>query len=180
MLEGFKEKKSKNLLNAIENAKGREYHRFINSLGIEHIGEVASKVLSYEFGENFLDVTKEKIVECDGFGEEMAESVVEFIRVNRETILKLQEILKPKLPAKKDYIASNPFKDKTVVLTGTMSQSRGEIKNMLENLGAKVSSSISKKTDFLIYGKDAGSKYDKALKLGVECIDEISMKGMLF
>jgi len=171
-LEGFKEKKSQNLLDALQNAKGKEYWRFINSLGIEHIGEVASKTLADEFGFSWIDATKEQIAQCDGIGEEMAESVVEFVRVNRETILKLQEILQPQEPIKKDEAKDNKFKGKTVVLTGTMSKSRGEIKEMLENLGAKVSSSVSKKTDFLIYGEDAGSKYDKAMKLGVECLAE--------
>ncbi len=171
-LEGFKEKKSQNLLDALQNAKGKEYYRFINSLGIEHIGEVASKTLADEFGFAWIDATKEQIAQCDGIGEEMAESVVEFVRVNRETILKLQEILQPLEPIKKDEAKDNKFKGKTVVLTGTMSKSRGEIKEMLENLGAKVSSSVSKKTDFLIYGEDAGSKYDKAMNLGVECLAE--------
>jgi len=178
-LEGFKEKKSQNLLDAIENAKGCQYWRFINSLGIEHIGEVASKTLSESFGSAFIDRTKEQIMECDGIGEEMAESVLEFVRVNKETILKLQEILKPIEPAKKQEAEENPFKDKTVVLTGTMSESRGIIKEMLESLGAKVSSSVSKKTDFLIYGEDAGSKYEKALGLGVKCLDENSMRDMM-
>ena len=178
-LEGFKEKKSQNLLNSLENAKGCEYWRFVNSLGIEHIGEVASKTLSDNFGFAFIDVTKEQIVGCDGIGEEMAESVLEFVRVNRDTILKLQEILKPKEPVKKEEAKENPFKAKTAVLTGTMSESRGAIKEMLENLGAKVSGSVSKKTDFLIYGEDAGSKYDKAMSLAVECLTEEDMRKMI-
>ncbi len=178
-LEGFKEKKSQNLLDAIENAKGCEYWRFINSLGIEHIGEVASKTLSDNFGFGFIDATKEQIMACEGIGEEMAESVLEFVRVNKEIILQLQNILQPQEPVKKDEAKENPFKGKTVVLTGTMSRSRGVIKEMLESLGAKVSGSVSKKTDFLIYGEDAGSKYDKAMTLGVECLDEDEMRKMI-
>jgi len=175
-LEGFKAKKAKNLLNAIENAKGCEYWRFINSLGIEHIGEVASKTLSDNFGFGFIDATKEQILKCDGIGEEMAESVLEFVRVNKQNIIKLQDILQPLEPEKKTEAKENPFKNTTVVLTGTMSESRGKIKELLESLGAKVSSSISKKTDFLIYGEDAGSKYDKALKLGVRILTEDEMR----
>jgi len=174
-LEGFKEKKAQNLLNSLENAKGCDYWRFINSLGIEHIGEVASKTLAEAFGFEFVNATKEQIIECDGIGEEMAESVLEFVRVNRETIEKLQTILEPKEPVKREEAEDNPFKGKTVVLTGTMSQSRGAIKEMLESLGAKVSGSVSKKTDFLIYGEDAGSKYDKAVKLGVKTLSEDEM-----
>jgi len=178
-LEGFKEKKSQNLLNSLENAKGKDHWRFINSLGIEHVGEVASKTLSEAFGFSFVDATKEQIIECDGIGEEMAESVLEFVRVNREIIATLQEILQPLEPIKKEEAKENPFKDKTVVLTGTMSQSRGTIKEMLESLGAKVSGSVSKKTNFLIYGEDAGSKYDKAISLGVACLLEEDMTKMI-
>ncbi len=178
-LEGFKEKKAQNLLNSLENAKGCEYWRFINSLGIEHIGEVASKTLAEAFGFGFVDATKEQIVECDGIGEEMAESVLEFVRVNRQTIEKLQEILQPKEPQKRLEAKENPFKGKTVVLTGTMSESRGAIKEMLESLGAKVSGSVSKKTNYLIYGEDAGSKYDKAVSLGVSTLTESEMRELI-
>ena len=175
-LEGFKEKKSQNLLDSLQNAKGCDYWRFINSLGIEHVGEVASKTLSENFGFSFIDATKEQIIDCDGIGEEMAESVLEFVRVNKDTILKLQDILQPLEPIQKEEAKENPFKGKTAVLTGTMSESRGAIKEMLEELGAKVSGSVSKKTDFLIYGEDAGSKYDKAMSLGVECLTEQEMR----
>lgn len=178
-LEGFKEKKSQNLLDALSNAKGSDYWRFINSLGIEHIGEVASKTLAENFGFGFVDVTKEQLLACDGIGEEMAESVLEFVRVNAQTIEKLQSILKPQEPMKREEAEENPFKGKTVVLTGSMSESRGVIKEMLEALGAKVSGSVSKKTDFLIYGEDAGSKYDKAESLGVKTLSENEMKEML-
>ncbi len=175
-LDGFKEKKSRNLLNSLQNAKGCDYWRFINSLGIEHIGEVASKTLSERFGSGFIDAAKDEIVACDGVGEEMAESVLEFVRVNRETILKLQTILKPLEPKKREEAKENPFKAKSVVLTGSMSQSRDEIKEMLEELGAKVVSSVSKKTAFVIYGEDAGSKYDKAMSLGVAVLSEKEMR----
>jgi len=132
--------------------------------------------LSNNFGSNFINVSKEEIFACDGIREEMAESVLEFVRVNRDTILKLQEILQPVEPVKKEEAKDNPFKGKTVVLTGTMSESRGTIKEMLEEFGAKVSGSVSKKTDFLIYGEDAGSKYDKAVSLGVKCLTEQEMR----
>ena len=178
-LEGFKEKKSQNLLDSLQNAKGCDYWRFINSLGIEHVGEVASKTLSDSFGFGFVDATKEQIIECDGIGEEMAESVLEFVRVNRETILNLQNILQPLEPVQREEAVENPFKGKTAVLTGTMSESRGAIKEMLENLGAKVSGSVSKKTDFLIYGEDAGSKYDKAESLGVKTLTESEMRELV-
>ncbi len=175
-LDGFKEKKAQNLLHALEAVKGCEYWRFLNSLGIEHIGEVASKTISTHFGSSFLDATKEEILALDGVGEEMAESVLEFVRVNKSFILTLQNILKPLEPLQKEEAKENIFKGKSVVLTGSMSLPRDAIKEILESLGARVVSSVSKKTDFLIYGEDAGSKHDKALSLGVTCINEEEMR----
>lgn len=175
-LEGFKEKKAQNLLDSLEAAKGCDYWRFVNSLGIEHIGEVASKTLSSRFGSGFIDASKDELIALEGFGEEMAESVLEFVRVNRDTILKLQEILRPLEPKQREEAKENPFKGKSVVLTGSMSESRDAIKEMLEALGAKVVSSVSKKTDFVIYGEDAGSKYDKAVDLGVAVLSEQEMR----
>ena len=178
-LEGFKQKKSQNLIEAIANSKEKECWRFVNGMGIEHIGEVASKALCENFGLGFVHANKEQLLEIEGIGEEMAESLLEFVRVNGEYIQRLQLALEPKEPEAKVEAAENPFKAKTVVLTGTMSESRGNIKTMLESLGAKVSGSVSKKTDFLIYGEDAGSKYDKAISLGVEAITEEYMREII-
>ena len=108
----------------------------------------------------------------------MANSLLEFIRVNQTVIEKLFCIIQPTVQEKK-VIDPNPFKDTTIVLTGTMSVSRGVVKEQLENLGAKVSGSVSKKTDYLIYGKDAGSKYDKAINLGVKTLNEEEYKKLL-
>lgn len=173
-LEGFKEKKINNLLNAIENSKNSELYRVLTALGIEHIGEVASKSICSKFGLDLVDVSFEDLISIDGIGEQMANSFLEFFRVNRQFVLKLFDILKPKVIIKEEA-KDNPFKNKTVVITGTMSKSRDEIKLFLEDLGAKVSSSVSKKTDFLIYGEDAGSKYDKAIELGIEILTEDEM-----
>ncbi len=173
-LEGFKHKKAQNLLNAIKKSKGAACWRFINALGIEHIGEVASKKICQNYGLGFIDLTKEELMAIDGFGEEMAESFLEFMRVNRKKVQRLIEIIKPYPPEKEEKIQS-PFTGKTVVLTGTMKKSRGEIKAMLERLGAKVTGSVSRHTDYVIYGNDPGSKYDKAKKLGVELMSEERM-----
>ncbi len=177
-LEGFKEKKVNNLLNAIESVKGAECWRFVNALGIEHIGEVASKKICQRFGIDFLNATKEELLDIEGFGEEMAESVLEFLRVNKELVTKLLSIITPKNPDIKE-IKESPFTGKTVVLTGTMSEPRSKIKEELENLGAKVTNSVSKKTDFVIYGEDAGSKLEKAKKFGVATISEDKMREMI-
>ncbi|RXK14678.1 DNA ligase (NAD(+)) LigA [Halarcobacter mediterraneus] len=177
-LEGFKEKKISNLLNAIENTKGTELHRVINALGIEHIGEVASKQICLEFGLEVINIDLDSLIALDGIGEQMAKSFVDFMRVNKELVSKLIEIINPKVEVKQE-VSENAFKGKTVVLTGTMSKSRGIIKKDLEALGAKVSSSVSKKTDYLIYGEDAGSKYDKAVDLGVSTLTEEQMLEMI-
>ncbi len=177
-LEGFKEKKINNLLNAIENTKGTQLHRIINALGIEHIGEVASKQICLEFGLNVINIDIDSLIALDGIGEQMAKSYVEFMRVNKILVEKLIEIIQP-LVEEKVEVSENAFKGTTVVLTGTMSVSRGIIKKQLEALGAKVSSSVSKKTDYLIYGEDAGSKYDKAIDLGVKTLTEDEMNAMI-
>ena len=136
-------------------------------------------MIAQKFGLGFLAVTKEQLVEIDGIGEEMAESFLEFLRVNEQTIKYLLEVINPLEPELRAEAEENPFKAKTVVLTGTMSESRGAIKEMLENLGAKVSGSVSKKTDYVIYGEDAGSKYDKAVDLGVATLTEDEMRALL-
>lgn len=177
-LEGFKEKKINNLLNAIENTKGTALYRIINALGIEHIGEVASKQICLEFGLNVINITFEELITLDGIGEQMANSFCEFMRVNKEVVLKLFEIITPMVEEKKE-IEENNFKGKTIVLTGTMSVSRGDIKKMLEDMGAKIASSVSKKTDFVIYGEDAGSKYDKAIELNVKVLTEEEMNQLI-
>ncbi|WP_457595184.1 NAD-dependent DNA ligase LigA [Hydrogenimonas sp.] len=173
-LEGFKEKRAQNLLDAIERSKGAECWRFINGLGIEHIGEVASKKICETFGLDFMDLDREALLSIEGFGEEMAESFLEFMRVNREKVGRLLAIIRPHAPEKEEVVES-PFTGKRVVLTGTMKKPRGEIKAMLEHLGAKVTGSVSKATDYVIYGEDPGSKYEKAKKLGVALMSEEKM-----
>ncbi len=173
-LEGFKEKKSKNLIDSIEKSKTVQLHKFINALGIEHIGEVAAIKLADNFKDNWFNVGYEKIIEVDGFGEEIAKSLEEFVRVNKEKILNLVQILNIQMP-KKIVIIDSIFTGKTVVLTGTMSQSRSEITQILEHYGAKVTKSVSKKTGFLIFGKEAGSNLEKAKKLGVTVMSEEEM-----
>ena len=176
-LDGFKEKKINNLLNAIENTKTTTLHRIINALGIEHIGEVASKQICLEFGLKVVDISFDELINLDGIGEQMANSFCEFMRVNKKLVLKLFEIINPTVEEKIE-VEENNFKNKTIVLTGTMSVSRGDIKKKLELLGAKISSSVSKKTDFVIYGEDAGSKYDKAIELNVPVLTENEMNKM--
>jgi DNA ligase (NAD+) len=177
-LEGFKSKKIENIITSISESKARDCWRFINGLGIEHIGEVASKSLCNAFGNEFYLKNMEEITALDGLGEEMAASIVEFSHVNRTKIEKLIEIIGPKVALKID-IEDSLITGKTFVITGTLSQSRGFFKEKIEALGAKVSNSISKKTDYLLAGDEAGSKLDKANSLGVNILDEVAFNVLI-
>ncbi|MEA1917052.1 MAG: NAD-dependent DNA ligase LigA [Campylobacterota bacterium] len=176
-IDKFKEKKSQNLLDSIEKSKGCECWRFLNALAIEHIGEVASKQICKKFGVEFSALHVEQLEAIDGIGKEMSEAFVEFISVNKELIEKLLDTIAPTYEVAE--VKESPFSSLSVVLTGTMSKPRGEIKALLESLGAKVGSSVSKKTDYLIYGEDAGSKYDKALSLGVKTLTQSEFEKMI-
>ncbi|VYS97919.1 NAD-dependent DNA ligase LigA [Campylobacter ureolyticus] len=169
-LEGFKDKKIANLLNAINSSKNSPLYRFITSLGIEHIGEVAAKKLDESFGLKWIDAKKDDFLNLDGFGEAMAESLVEFIETNMDKIINLTNIINPKPSVFETK--NSAFNNKTVVITGTLSKSRDYFKDLLLENGAKVTNSVSKKTDFLLCGNEAGSKLENALKLGVKVIDE--------
>ena len=195
-LEGFKDKKITNLLDAIESSKGVELWRVINALGIPNVGDWASKQLANAFGAEFYTKSKEEILEINGFGEEMAQSMLEFSNINREIIAKILAIISPKIPAK-NIVDSNAksnleadssidssatkqiFAGKTFVITGTLSRPREAIKQQLESLGARVSGSVSAKTDFVLCGENAGSKQTKAQGLGIKIISEVELNEML-
>lgn len=176
-LEGFKEKKIDNLLRAIKQTKGVELWRLINALGIEHIGEGASKKLANAFGVEFHTKNLEDFLELEGFGVEMANSLLEFCRVNKQRLLKLLEILTPSYA--NAIKTDSKLHGKAFVITGTLSQRREYYQEILESLGAKVSSSVSKKTDFLLCGEEAGSKLTKAQELGVKILNEEDFEFLL-
>ncbi|TXE81715.1 NAD-dependent DNA ligase LigA [Campylobacter peloridis] len=177
-LEGFKEKKINNLLNAIENAKKCPLSRFINALGIEHIGEVAAKKLAQSFGFEWFMQSYEAYANLEGFGTQMAKSLEEFAHVNANRIKHFYEILHLE-DEKKELALNENISKKTFVITGALSKSRDHFKELIESFGAKVSSSVSKKTDFVLYGSEAGSKLQKAQSLGVKCINESEFNALL-
>lgn len=164
-LEGFKERRVSLLLNAIENSKKSELWRFIHALGIEHIGEAAAKKLAKVFGEEWDIKTFEDYAAIDGFGVEMSASLAEFLDINRDRIDALKAVIKPQSPKIKT-IKDSRFSEKTVVITGSFPIPRETIKEKLEERGAKVSASVSKKTDFVLAGESAGSKLQKAEEFG--------------
>lgn len=177
-LEGFKDKKIQNLLNAIAATRGIELWRFINALGIEHIGEGASKKLANSFGIEFYQKTYEDFIALEGFGEEMAASLCEFCKVNIQRLLRLLELISP-ICTTQNSAQDSKLSGKTFVITGTLSKAREEYKELLESLGAKVSGSISKKTNFLLCGENAGSKLAKAESLGIQILNEQELNAML-
>lgn len=170
-LEGFKEKKINNLLSSIEASKGCECKRFISALGIDLIGEVAAKKMCDTFGLTAFWQNEESFMAIDGFGKEMIKSFLHFSATNEEDIKKLIETIKPTEPPKRELRESS-FTGKTVVITGTLSRPREQIKEALELHGAKVTDSVTKKTDILVAGENAGSKLAKAQGLNIRIISE--------
>lgn len=175
-LEGFADKKISNLLSAINASKNAPLERFIASLGIEHIGEVAARKIAAAFGQDWLDASEDEILRLEGFGEAMARSLAEFCKINREKILNLSEIITPRAPQMQT--AKSAFTDRSVVITGTLSRPRDEFKARLLAMGAKVQGSVSAKTDFVLAGAEAGSKLQKARSLGVRVIDESEFEAL--
>ncbi|WP_300972275.1 BRCT domain-containing protein, partial [Helicobacter rodentium] len=155
-----------------------ELWRFINALGIEHIGEGASKKLANSFGIEFYQKTYEDFIALEGFGEEMAASLCEFCKVNIQRLLRLLELISP-ICTTQNSTQDSKLSGKTFVITGTLSKAREEYKELLESLGAKVSGSISKKTNFLLCGENAGSKLAKAESLGIQILNEQELNAML-
>ena len=175
-LEGFADKKISNLLGAINASKNAPLERFIASLGIEHIGEVAARKIAAAFGQDWLNASEDEILRLEGFGEAMARSLVEFCKINREKILNLSEIITPRAPQMQT--TKSVFTDRSVVITGTLSRPRDEFKARLLAMGAKVQGSVSAKTDFVLAGAEAGSKLQKAQTLGVQVIDESEFEAL--
>lgn len=176
-LEGIKEKSAEKLLTAIANSKDNSADKLLFGLGIRHVGAKASRLLLEEFGdiESLVQANQEEISQIDGLGAVIAKSLARYFE-KEEARLLLSELKNAGLNLAylgKKIDKSAKLFGMTVVLTGKLEQlTRNEAKEKLEILGAKVTSSVSKKTDLLIAGRDAGSKLDKAKSLGVRIEDE--------
>lgn len=170
------EKTINNILSAIEGSKSNDLYRLIFGLGIRHIGVKAAKLLAQEFHsiEEIMKAKKEEISAIDGFGDIMADSVKSYFSLdkNRETINTFKELglnVKASNNVKTDLL----LKNKIFVLTGTLQKyKRSEATQIIESLGGKVTSSISKKTDYLLFGENPGSKLEKARDFGVQILSE--------
>ena len=184
-LEKKKDKSAENLVKAVEKSKSNDLYRTVFALGIRHIGQKAAKLLADKFRtlDNIANASMEDISSIDGFGEIMAESVYQYFQLDESK--KLVEEIKSlginteNLSAPKNIDESNPFFNKTFVITGTLpNYKRTEAAEIIESMGGKVSSSVSKKTDFVLAGEEAGSKLTKAQSLGIKIIDESEFESM--
>ncbi|MGN1456786.1 MAG: NAD-dependent DNA ligase LigA [Acutalibacteraceae bacterium] len=178
-LERTGEKSADNLLSAIEKSKNNDLYRLVFALGIRHIGQRAAKLLSNHFAtlDNIAKATAAEISEIEGFGNIMAEGVENYFSLDesKKLIEEIKElgINTENKTAPSAQTQSSVFAGKTFVITGTLpTYKRTEAAAIIESLGGKVSSSVSKKTDFVLAGDEAGSKLTKAQQLGITVIDE--------
>ena len=181
-LEGFKETSANNIINSVNNSKNNDLSKLIFALGIRHIGAKAGKLLADYFKDIDLvmNASVDDILQIDGFGKIMAESVVEFFSSDstKELIEKLKEAGVNMKST--NVVEDTRFSGMTFVLTGTLpTLKRAEASKIIESFGGKTSSSVSKKTTYVLAGEEAGSKLDKANKLGVQVISEEEFKEMI-
>jgi DNA ligase (NAD+) len=182
-LERMGEKSAQNVLDAIESSKTRALWRFLAALGIRHVGGQSAQVLADHFGslDALMGAGQEQLQAIDQVGPVMAESIYRYFRDPRHRAV-IDDLLaagvRPQPPAPKKRTGN--FQGKTVVVTGTLKDfSRPQAEQAIRDAGGKTSSSVSKKTDFVVAGEEPGSKLQKARKLGVEVIDEERFKRLL-
>ena len=175
-LEGFKEKKSKNIIDAIEGSKDCTLDSFIYALGIPNVGRKTAEDLVKHFKtlDKIRNATYDQLINIPDVGPKVAESIVEFFNDEKigESIDKLLAIgVSPRY--EEEEVIESIFSGKKVVITGTIEgYKRSQLKDIIEKMGGQVSGSVSKNTDYVIVGENPGSKYEKALELGIEIIDE--------
>jgi DNA ligase (NAD+) len=180
-LDRFADKSAQNILDEIENSKKLPLERVTYGLGIRFVGERTAQFLAEHFGsmEAIERASAEELQQVDEVGPRIAESIAEFFSVaaNRKLIERLREAGLTMTGQRKQR--GTKLSGKTFVLTGSLAHfTRDEAKKMIEDAGGKVSGSVSKKTDYVVAGADAGSKLDKAKELGIAVIDEKEMQAM--
>jgi len=184
-LEKFGQRSADNLIRALNDSKSQELWRLIHGLGIPHVGAQSAKDLARHFHSirQLMEADKVSLVEIDGVGEIVADSILSFFadKKNQDLIRRLGDY-GLKLEEQSDSSAADetPLTGKTLVLTGTLpALSRDEATALIEKAGGKTSSSVSKKTDFLLAGENAGSKLSKAQKLGIKILDEATLRALI-
>lgn len=182
-LEGFKEKKTNNLLNAIERSKDVSLASFIYALGIRNVGTKTASDLANHY--KSLDKLKlanyDELLEVGDIGPIIGENIIEFFQ-DEEILKAIDKLIAEGVnPSYQEIgIKESIFTDKTIVITGSIEGlSRKEIQEIVEKMGGKVTGSVSKKTDFVIVGSDPGSKYTKAVELGIEIIDSERLRNII-
>ncbi len=183
-LERMADKSAQNVLAALERSKQASLPRFLYGLGIRHVGEATARDLARHFGkmDAIMDASVDRLLEVPDVGPVVADSIHTFFaqRHNREVVEQLRACGVAWPEHEPQARAVLPLAGKTVVLTGTLpTLSRDEAKDLLEAAGAKVAGSVSKKTDYVVAGADAGSKLEKALALAVPVLDEEGLQRLL-
>ena len=178
-LERMAEKSALNIVEALEKSKHTTLHRFLFALGIRNVGESTSKDLARHFGnlEAIMQAGLEQLQAVPDVGPVVAQSIVDFFSEahNRDVVQQLRSLGVQWEEHTGVSTQTLPLSGKTFVLTGTLGMSRDEAKARLEALGAKVAGSVSKKTDCVVAGAEAGSKLEKALELNVPVWDEAAL-----
>ncbi len=181
-LERFAEKSAQNIISAIQGSKHPPFRRLLNALGIRFVGEATAQMLAQHFQnlEALSRADKEELLQVEGVGEQVASSIVEYFRNphNQALLHRLREAgVREQRPQPK---TAGPLAGKSFVFTGGLSRlSREEAKALVTARGGKVSSSVSAKTDYVVAGADPGSKYAKAVELGVAILDESAFEELL-
>lgn len=181
-LDRWGKKSAQNLLNAIEESKKRPFHRVLFALGIRHVGQGVAQLLVERFRsiDALMNATEEDLQSVSGIGPQIAESVIRFFREKHNKVI-IKRLKAAGLSLETHAPASRgKFTGKTFVLTGTLpSFTREEAKQLIEQNGGKVASSVSKQVDFVLVGNDAGSKLEKAKAMGLTIIDEDAFRKMI-
>ena len=181
-LEGFKETSANNIITSVENSKQNDLGKLLFALGIRHIGAKAAKLLADKFHniDNIMNASVEDILTIDGYGAIMAESVVDFFSGDSAKQL-IDELRAVGVNMESESIVKdNRFEGMTFVLTGTLEHyKRSEASAIIESMGGKTSSSVSKKTSYVLSGEASGSKLDKANALGIPVISEAEFEEMI-
>ena len=174
---------AQNLIGSINASKQNDLYRLITALGIRHVGSKASKLLARKYRniDNLANATFEELSEINDIGEVMANSIRDFFLQDqtKDLIQKLKNA-GVNMELLEENLADNRFEGKTFVLTGSLEQfTRKEAEDIIEKFGGKTSSSVSKKTDYVLAGEESGSKLTKAQNLGIKIIDELEFKKMI-
>ncbi|WP_241087601.1 NAD-dependent DNA ligase LigA [Candidatus Vondammii sp. HM_W22] len=182
-MERMGDKLADNLMQALERSKSTTLARFLFSLGIREVGEATAHSLARQYGnlERLEQADSEALIEVQDVGPIVADHIVTFFRQahNREVIQALLDAGVNWIPVEPPDESTQPLAGKTMVLTGTLSRPRAQIKEELQALGAKVAGSVSKETDFLVAGEEGSSKLTKAEKLGVAVLDDAGLADLL-